>query len=166
MKTAVWTTIAVIILVATVLAVLARRHRTIPDTVATVMAEIPFVCPDNGAVYHQVSDATSPRFGSTPNWLSVWSSRNYDEAYWNPEIAKWQADLDNTMAWSDSLSDPCVRKHYRGWLNFYGRQLQSARNELRYKTELKNMNQYESDVEKERLMIQGAPPIPLPPWKR
>lgn len=108
------------------------------------------VKPCDEAVDGVVLDKMWPQFHAIPNHLDVWLSHNYEAEYWNPQFDRWQKELTHCRTWAEKLEDRCLRSAYLHWLDYYERELDSARKELRTKAEKKEMDEYDARNERER----------------
>ena len=105
-----------------------------------------------------------PRFGSTSNYLSVWLSRNYEEAHWNPILAAEEAEIQKVQKWALSSHelDECVRDEYMHWTRYFMDEIASARRELKtHKTQIEQ-DAYEKRMKDSRNAM-ARHKIPEPP---
>jgi hypothetical protein len=105
-------------------------------------------CPD--AADGLALDKLWPLFTDTPNDLTVWMSDDYSKNRWEPVFQAWQEKLDKYRAWAGALQDRCARDAYLHWLDYYQRQLETARDELRTHAEQNHMQQYDAQLKRER----------------
>lgn len=128
-------------------------------------------CPDSAS--NLALDKLFPilGMGKIPNYLDVWLSHNYDRKYWEPKFDEKRRKLDDLRVWALSIDDRCARASYIKWLNYYQRELDSARDELKSHAQEKKMNEFDERnakkreaIEKYQKQIDGA--FPDPPKER
>ena len=104
--------------------------------------------------------------GPSCNHLNVWLSHNYDETQWLPVFAERQAEIDRLRSWAKELTDPTVQRAYFRWLNWYDRELEDARRELRTRATKIEMDRFEQRLaimRREEEKRQASNPLPDPP---
>lgn len=96
-------------------------------------------------------DAMRKVYFETPHYseLDVWLSQNYEPSYWNPQFEALDAELRRMEEWSKTQGR-CVRAAYGGWIRYSRRSLSAARFELKHQWNRKEMQSFESGLEKER----------------
>jgi hypothetical protein len=99
---------------------------------------------------------------NTDNYLSIWLSHNYNAASWEPTLRVEQNEITRLKKWASKLDDPVVKSAYEDWLDYYQRDLDSARNELLTQREKKRMDEFDEQNRQKR-KLAAAQTIPIPP---
>ena len=96
--------------------------------------------------------------------LDVSLSHDYSEQTWRPRFEAEQKELDRIRAWSETLSDRCIRDAYRSLLDYYQRELDGAQDELQKHSEeiYKQEQEIRSVLED---IYETEHKIPAPPRK-
>ena len=137
------------------------------------VAEVTAVCKDDDALDMAVYRKLVPQFSEFGSYghindLSIWLSGNYDTSYWNPILDGYQKRIDDIREWTKTVEDPCIRKHYNGWLTYYYQVgIDDARKEL--KTRSIKREHEKSDEEyrqREKYRQEREKTNPIPEFKR
>lgn len=123
-------------------------------------------CPN--AVYQIVLEDTSHKFPQY-NEVDIWVSHNYDTVHWKPLLDAEQAEIDRIRAWSKTLSDPCFRKQYASWLDFYQNGLDAAWSELvtqALKKDMDGLSRGEASTQDQVREYRQNNSVPQPPLER
>lgn len=133
--------------------------------VRAAKAAIP--CPDSAS--DLALDRLFPQLGmgQIENDLGVWLSGNYTDEFWQPKLRAQQKKLDDLRTWASGINDSCARSAYLGWIDFYQRDLNSAKSELTTRAQKKEMDNYDREQKEQQsrtkryaAAVDGAFPVP------
>ena len=115
--------------------------------------------PCDPAIKDAVLDKLSGRFHE-------WSAMDvYFDRYKATEgdFQKEQAQIDRLSQWAEGLPNRCFRNAYLDWMDYYQRELNGAREELKSHEQQKEMQEYDQRNESEREAERRVGKIPSPP---